>query len=190
MRLVRKCRREKGELIFFDPAHQVHNSSNGSAWQFKGKKGTKKIKANTGRRRINIIGGVNALTMKVTALVTEQNCDKEVIVDYLKKLRRQYLNGSRIYMILDNAKYNRSKDVIQKAKECNIELIYLPPYSPNLNLIERLWKFFKKKVVQNKYYEYFEEFEQVIVEFFRNIHKQIAELKSLLTLNFGIIKAI
>lgn len=190
IRLKRKCIKEGTELIFFDPAHQVHNSINGNAWQFKGKKQTKEVKSNTGRRRINIIGGVNAITMKVTTLVTEENCDKKTIVTYMKKLRRQYPKQNRIYMVLDNARYNRSKEVKEIAKSNNIRLVYLPPYCPNLNLIERLWKYFKKEIVKNKYYEQFEEFVAAIITFFKTIHKKTEELTTLLNFKFGIIKTI
>lgn len=189
-RLLRKCKEEKRELIFFDPAHQVHNSINGKAWQFKGRKGTKKIKSNTGRRRINIIGGVSAITMRVSTLITEDNCDKTTIVAFMEKLRKQYGRRKKIYIILDNARYNRSKAVIEKAKACNINLVYLPAYCPNLNLIERLWKFFKKKVIANKYYEEFADFEQAIIAFFENIQDELNDLNTLLNFKFGIIKAI
>ena len=189
-RLRSKCIKEGAALIFFDPAHQVHNSSNRNAWQFKGGKETKKVKTNTGRRRINIIGGVNAITMKITTLVTEENCDRKTVVAYLIKLRKQYPKKDKIYMVLDNARYNRSKEVKAMAKSCNIQLVYLPPYCPNLNLIERLWKYFKKKVVGNKYYEQFEEFVEVIITFFQNIHENIEELNTLLNFKFRIIKAI
>ena len=65
----------------------------------------------------------------------------------------------------------------------------MPPYSPNLCLIERLWKFFKKKVVKNKYYESFDEFYSFVCDFFSAENWKIMknELSSLLTLNFEII---
>jgi len=190
VRLKHKCIKEKSALIFFDPAHQVHNSNNGNAWQFKGRKQTKEVKSNTGRRRVNIIGGVNVITMKVTALVTEDNCDKKTIVAYMKKMRRHYPKKNKIYMVLDNARYNRSKEVKEMANSNNIQLVYLPAYCPNLNLIERLWKYFKKEVIKNKYYEQFEEFISVIIEFFKNIHQRKDELATLLNFKFGIIKTI
>lgn len=189
-RLQKKCKKEKCAMIFFDPVHQIHNSDNREAWQFKGKNGTKKIKTNTGRRRINIIGGINPITMKTTTIITEDNCDKTVVVSYLEKLRKEYPTRKKIYMILDNASYNRARMVREKAKQCNIQLVYLPPYSPNLNLIERLWKFFKKKITRNKYYELFDDFSKTIEIFFENIHGMMDELKTLLTFKFGIIKAI
>lgn len=188
-RLLKRCKEEESELIFFDPAHQVHNSSNGYAWQFKGRKGTKRIKSNTGRRRINIIGGVSAITKQVTTVITEDNCDKTTITAFMKKLSKQYQKSKKVYVILDNASYNRSREVKKEANESNIKLVYLPAYCPNLNLIERLWKFFKKKVIENKYYEEFADFEKAIITFFENIHEELNSLNTLLNFKFGIIKA-
>ena len=70
-----------------------------------------------------------------------------------------------------------------------IEILYLPPYSPNLNLIERLWKFFKKKVLYNQYYEKFEQFRKSCLDFFKkkNLRKYRKELETLLTDNFGVV---
>ena len=73
--------------------------------------------------------------------------------------------------------------VREKAKQCNIQLVYLPPYSPNLNLIERLWKFFKKKIRRNKYDELFDDFAKTIANFFENIHEMMGELKNILSLS-------
>jgi transposase len=67
--------------------------------------------------------------------------------------------------------------------------VFLPPYSPNLNLIERYWKFFKKKVLYNRYYEKFNEFKDACERFFRQPRRYLKELRSLLTENFGIIGA-
>lgn len=128
--------------------------------------------------------------MKVGTLITEANCDRTTVVAFMEKLRKQYRNGKKIYIVLDNARYNRSRDVREKAKTLKIHLVYLPPYCPNLNLIERLWKFFKKKVIANKYYEAFADFEKAIIAFFENIHAELNDLKTLLNFKFGIIKAI
>ena len=92
-------------------------------------------------------------------------------------------------MILDNARYQRAYSVQRKAEQLNIHLIYLPPYCPNLNLIERLWRYFKKKVMKNRYYETFAEFETSVEEFFINFEQHFDDLKSLLSFKFGIIKA-
>ena len=70
-----------------------------------------------------------------------------------------------------------------------IKLFFLPPYSPNLNIIERLWKIFKKKTTYNKYYEKFSVFREKCMEFFQNIEQYKTELESLMTDNFQIIQA-
>ena len=91
--------------------------------------------------------------------------------------------------MLDNARYQRSYEVREKAKELNIDLLFLPPYCPNLNLIERLWKHFKKVVMKNQYYQSFQEFEDTIYKFFKNFDTQKEILKTTLNFKFGIIKA-
>ncbi len=145
--------------------------------------------SNTGRRRLNIVGAINAISLKPTIILTEANCNKELILEYLKHLKEEYKDKMKITVILDNASYNRAYEVQDYAKENQIELFYLPPYSPNLNLIERLWRFFKKKIIKNNYYKEFKEFEEKVTIFFKDYDKYYDELKNLLTLNFGIIKA-
>ena len=86
---------------------------------------------------------------------------------------------------MDNARYQRCRLVIELAQELNIELLFLPPYSPNLNLIERLWKLTKKHCLNSKYHEDFSEFQAAITDFLEHMNERnTAELDSLLTLNF------
>ncbi len=176
-------------LLFADPVHQVHNNENDYCWQLRGAAHTKTALANTGRRRLNIIGAINAVSLQPTILLTEENCCVEVIEVFLQEIRKQYPSAKTICIVLDNARYQRAYAVQQKAAALNIELIYLPPYCPNLNLIERLWRFFKKKIMKNKYYESFDEFENAVEQFFINFNDNYDQLKSLLTFKFGIIKA-
>jgi transposase len=91
-----------------------------------------------------------------------------------------------IYVICDNARYYRSKAVQEYLKGSRIKLVFLPPYAPNLNLIERLWKFFKKQVLYNRYYESFDAFRKACEEFFGNPQQYHHELCSLLMDNFAI----
>jgi transposase len=170
--------------------HQIHNNENDYAWQVKGIKGTKQVLANTGRRRLNIIGAINPVSFKPTILLTEENCCAEVIEAFLEEIKCQYSQASTICIILDNARYQRSNLVQQKAKYLNIDLIYLPPYSPNLNLIERLWRYFKKKIMKNKYYENYDRFEEAVDQFFQSFDSRLIDMESLLNFKFGIIKAI
>ena len=180
---------DKEVLLFADPVHQIHNNENGYCWQLKGKDSTKTVLSNTGRRRLNIIGAINPVTLEPTILLTEENCCSEVIEVFLEEIRKQYKQATTICLVLDNARYQRSYEVREKAKELNIDLLFLPPYSPNLNLIERLWKHFKKVVMKNEYYQSFQEFEDTIYNFFKNFDTQKEILKTTLNFKFGIIKA-
>ena len=158
-------------------------------WQLRGAEGTAQIPSNSGRRRLNIIGAINPHTLTPTTLLIEGSCDKEVIIAFLELIKQDYPQTRSITVVLDNAAYNRAYDVVEKAEQLGITLKYLPPYSPNLNLIERLWKFFKKKVTKNTYYSTFDEFYQAVVNFFKHFDQYHGELASLLAPNFEIIKA-
>lgn len=182
-------RNDKEVLLFSDPMHQIHNVENDYAWQEIGKSGTKEIFSNTGRRRLNIIGAINPVTMQPTILLEEENCNADSIVRLLQAIKKQYHQAETICLILDNARYQKGIIAQSKAKELGIDLVFLPPYSPNLNLIERLWKFFKRKVMKNKYYEDFKTFKTAIEKFFENFDQYNTQLLTLLNFKFGIIKA-
>jgi transposase len=186
-RTIKKAKGNNGAVIFLDPTHQVYNTENGYCWQEKGAAGTKTISSSSGRKRISIIGAINAVTHRPTTIITEDNCDKEMIRQLLKQIRKDYQNKGKIYIFLDNARYSRNREVYAEAKRLNIKLIFLPPYSPNLNLIERLWKFLKNKIRKNIYYNTFAKFKKAISEFFKNIEQYETELKTLLTLKFQIV---
>jgi transposase len=177
-------------LLFADPVHQVHNNENDYCWQLRGAPNTKTALANTGRRRLNIIGAINPLTLQPTALLMEDNCCEEAIVAFLEEIKKQYVSATTICIVLDNARYQRAYSVQQRAGELGIVLVYLPPYCPNPNLIERLWRFFKKKAMKNKFYETFADFENAVEKFFVNFNDYTTELTTLLSFRFGIIKAI
>lgn len=184
-----KCAQSNGSevMLFSDPMHQIHNSSSGYAWQIKGNKNTYNVLTNSGRRRLNILGAINPITLIPTVLLTEANCDSEMTEVFFEEIRNEYPDTEIIHIFLDNASYHRAYAARDKAEELGMKLHYLPPYSPNLNLIERLWKFFKKKVIRNRYYPTFDRFFEAHCDFFRNFEDYIPELESLLTLNFQII---
>ena len=98
-----------------------------------------------------------------------------------------YAYATCIYVICDNARYYRSKAVQAYLQDSRIKLVFLPAYAPNLNLIERLWKFFKKQVLYNRYYETFDDFRAACNDFFNNPQRYQSQLRSLLTENFAII---
>lgn len=183
-------RAREGEIILFfaDPTHPTHNSENGKKWQLKGGKHTIAVLSNSGRKRLTILGGLNALTLRPTMLLTEDNCDTLMTEAFLEQLREEYPDRRiPLVIILDNAKYNHGAE--KRAKELNILLVFLPPYAPNLNLIERLWKFYKKEVKQNRYHKTFQEFFDATVSFFQHIEQHQPQLQSLLSLKFEIIKS-
>lgn len=188
-RLVSEAKSSLGTkvVLSFDPMHQVHNNENGHLWQLKGKTGTKQVLSNTGRRRLNILGAIDLVSHEIVSLVTEVNCTAETIKVFLDEVIKMYKNRTKITIFLDNAKYQRNYEVQEYAKELGITLFFMPPYSPNLCLIERLWKYFKKQVVKNIYYETYGAFYESVCLFFKNwdVHKVAS--RSLFSLRFEII---
>ena len=114
--------------------------------------------------------------------------DKKVTLEVLKNIRQTYDDGKEIIMIMDNARYNRAYVVQDLAKQLNITIKFLPPYCPNLNLIERVWKFLKKKL-KNKYIEHFADFKLWINDFCKNFDDFKSEISQLIANNIQIIKA-
>jgi transposase len=109
----------------------------------------------------------------------------ESILHFFKELEKKYPDATAIYVILDNARYHHANIVADYLVTSRIKLMWLPPYSPNLNLIERLWKMFKKNVLYNKYYPTFEDFQNASKKYFSqrsNLFK--SQLASLLTEHF------
>ncbi len=102
------------------------------------------------------------------------------------KIEAKHPKAEAIYIIVDNARYYRSRLLKEYTEGTKIKLIFLPPYSPNLNLIERYWKFFKKKVLNNRYHETFEDSKLACRRFFRKRKRYLPELQMLLTENFHI----
>lgn len=134
--------------------------------------------------------GINPIDLKFSGLIIEDNCDTETTKATLKIIRENYSDGKPIFIFLDNAAYNRSYEVQSYAFTLWITLSYLPPYSPNLNLIERLRKFMKIKLVKNRYYETLEEFRNVFISFFSNLWDYFHELKNIFDHKFQILKAV
>ena len=165
-------------LLFLDPMHQIHNNVNDyESRPPKGVEGTKQVLANTGRKRLNIIDAINPVSLQPTILLTEENCSAEVIEAFLEEIKKQYNKAKAICIILDNARYQRNNMVQTTSKLFNIDLLFLPPYSPNLNLIERLWRYFKKEVMKNKYYPDYSTFESAVETFFTQFESKKEALK-------------
>ena len=130
------------------------------------------------------LGAVHAITKQVTTHINTTYINSQIIVDFMMQLKCQYVDLP-IILVMDNAKYQHCDFVLEHAKSMNIKLLFLPPYSPNLNIIERLWKFTKKKILYAKYYETPVKFHQAIMGFFFDLNQKYQEeLDTLLTLKF------
>ncbi len=168
-------------IYFMDGAHPQHNSVAAYGWI---KKGTvKELKSNTGRKRVNINGAINIEDMS-PVVGYSNTINAQSTISLLKKIETKHPEAESIYTICDNARYYRSKKVMKYLEESKVKLVFLPAYSPNLNLIERLWKYFRKIVLYNKYYETFDEFKKACKSFFRRSKKYKEKISSLLTENF------
>ena len=143
------------------------------------------IKSPSGRQRFNVLGAINAVSKELVLVTNTSYLTSIQVCEMLIKIAARRKPAIPITIVLDNARYQRCKLVMEKAVELEIELLFLPPYSPNLNLIERLWKFVKKEVLYSKYYDNFEKFKEAIttcLEETETKHKKA--LDSLLTLKF------
>jgi len=177
---IQEAQDGKCYLLFMDAAHFILQPFICALWSairlF--------IKAASGRNRINVLGVVNAITKEVITLSNTTFISAETIVEFLKQLRNHYIDLP-LKIVLDNARYQHCKLVEETAKSLGITLLFLPSYSPNLNIIERLWKFTKKKILYAKYYDSPTKFHQAVIEFFQTINlKYNKDLKNLLTLKF------
>lgn len=183
---LKKKKKEADRIYFIDGVHPLHNSQPAYGWIRKGTEMV--IPSNTGRQRLNLNGAYNLEDHK--AIVQEaDSINAQSTVRLLEEIMENQPSGL-IYIILDNAKYYRSELVKTFVKQNKrIKLVFLPPYSPNLNIIERLWKFFKKNVTYNTYYEKFAVFREYCLRFFKNLDKYRTELETLMTDNFQLIQA-
>jgi len=126
--------------------------------------------------------------MRFDSLITESNCDTFSNIRAFKELRKSYPDWKEIVVILDNARYNHSTMSSEEVSLLNITSFFLPPYSPNLNLIERVWKFMKSEVLKNIYYPTFDGFWNAIVDFCWNFDKYQSKIKSIMSQKFQILK--
>jgi transposase len=177
---LRQARRLRRVVCFVDAAHFVHGTFLGYLWCST----RLLIRGPSGRKRFNVLGAIDAVTRELTAVTNDTTIDATAICELLRKLSARY-PGLPLTLVLDNARYQRCEPVRLLAAELRIEMLYLPAYSPNLNLIERLWKFVKKEVLSCRYYDDFARFKAAIVECLEQVEGKHSEaIASLLTLKF------
>ena len=170
----------KGHVFFVDAAHFVLGTFLCNLWSFT----RIFVRAASGRQRFNVLGAWNAVAGELIAVTNTTVVNAETMCELLRKIAAVGLTGP-ITLVLDNARYQRNAMVQDLAKELGLALLFLPPYSPNLNLIERLWKFVKRRTLYGRYYATFAEFRAAIEETLNDLSTTHADqLKTIMTLNF------
>ena len=168
--LMERAKRNEIVLSFVDAAHFVMGCD------FLGYiygKTRRFVKTASGRKRYNVLGALNFVTKKMTTVVNDTYITSTEICLLLIELASEYA-GKTIHLVLDNARYQKCALVQDTAHRLGIVLVYVPPYSPNLNLIERLWKFTKAKL-RTKYYHDFDGFKQKINSILCNTDKEFLQ---------------
>ena len=169
-----------------DAAHFVYGAFQGYLWSFE----RVFVKTGSGRQRFNVLGAYDPISHKLITVENESIVNAKTICKMLHKIR--YQSGSEaVSIILDNAKYQHCDFVIKRAAKLKIDLIFLPTYSPNLNLIERYWKYVKKTCLNSVYHINFSAFKETIKSCLQktNIDDEVRfELSTLMTLKFQIFK--
>ena len=174
----------KRAVFFMDAAHFVLAPFLGFLWSVV----RIFIQAPSGRQRFNVLGAINAITHELITVTNEAYITAESVCALLEKLATLHL-GVPITIFLDNARYQHCALVQATAARLKIELCFLPSYSPNLNLIERLWKFVKKQCLYSKYYVDFTSFKVAITACLDETageHKEA--LDTLLSLRFQLLQ--
>ena len=179
--LIQLAKDGKAHLFFVDSAHFILQPFVCMLWCFS----RIFIKAASGRNRINVLGALHATTLQLETVINTEYINALTIIELLNQIAKNFA-GLPIHIVLDYARYQHCKIVMETAKELGIELVFLPPYSPNLNLIERLWKFIKKKTLYGHFYETAKEFHYAINQSVQKIKNKEynQELQTLLTLKF------
>jgi len=150
------------KIYFMDACHPQHNSMTAYAWIETGTE--KEIKSNTGRQRVNINGLYSPMDQEIIYR-KDESINAQSTIELLKQLEQKHPELKTIYIIRDNARYYASVLVKEYLEKSKIKMMPLPSYSPNLNLIERLWKYLKKNICYNQYYEKYSDFKSKIDDF-------------------------
>jgi transposase len=170
----------EGHVFFVDAAHFVFGTFLGCLWSFA----RIFVRAASGRQRFNVLGAWNAITRELITVTNTTVVNTETISELLRKIAGSGLSGP-ITLVLDNARYQHNAAVKALAQGLGIRLLFLPSYSPNLNLIERLWKFTKRRALYGRYHPTFREFQAAIQEVLDGIPTVHAKpLAKLMTLKF------
>lgn len=178
--LVEQAQQHQIHLFFVDAAHFVMLPFLGYLYSLT----VRYVKSTSGRKRFNVLGALNAISHELITISNHAYINAWSVCELLEKLHQRY-RDLPIVLVMDNARYQKCQLVLEKAQNLNIQIIFLPPYSPNLNLIERLWKFVKKEVLYNEYYQEYNKFCTAISDCLDQTHTtHKAALATLLTPKF------
>ncbi|MDB6139045.1 MAG: transposase [Verrucomicrobiaceae bacterium] len=178
-RLEQAARGER-KVFFVDAAHFVLGAFLGFMWCFA----RPFIRTSPGGQRYSVLGAVDSHSKEILSIRTPGNINAQSVCELLALIRDKHPPNA-ITLVMDNARYQRCELVSEQAAHLDVELLYLPACSPNLNLIERLWKLVKKRCLTNRYHENFAAFRVAIDDCLDELGGTAsAELHSLLSLNF------
>jgi len=186
--LLKTTADNKAVIYYVDGVHPTHNTRSTYGWIEKGSDFEQPTVS--GRDRVNINGAINAMVVDEVHVVECQSVNAQSTKELYSKLIEKNTTANVIYTISDNAKYYRNRELNEWMKNTKIKPVFLPPYSPNLNLIERLWKFLRKEVINKTFYRTKEEFKAAIMYFFDHIKDYKENLETLMTLKFHISKSV
>ena len=169
-----------GHVLFVDAAHFVYGTFLCCLWSIL----RVFVRAASGRQRFNVLGAWNAVTRRLVSVTNTSVGNTDTMCQLLRAIAAERLVGP-VTVVLDNARYQRNQVVQGLAVELDIRLLFLPSYSPHLNLIERLWGFAKRRSVYGKYHPDFASFRAAIENALAGIPTTHAKaLESLMTLQF------
>lgn len=170
----------RGHVFFVDAAHFVYGTFLCCLWSI----GRVFVRAASGRQRFNVLGAWNAVTRELISVTNTTVVNTETMCELLHKIAALGLKGP-VTLVLDNARHQRNAAVMALADSLGITLLFLPSYSPNLNLIERLWRFLKRRSVHGRYHPTFADFRAAIEDTIAGLSTTHAdELATLMTFNF------
>jgi transposase len=180
--LLSEAKVGKHTVLFVDAAHFVMGAYLGMLWCFV----RQLLPSASGRKRHNILGAYDPVRHEAITVTNDTYINQHVFCTFLDKIAATYAESEcPITLILDNARYQKCQSVFDKAEALGIELLYLPPYSPNLNLIERLWRFVKKQVLYCKHYDKFVDFKNSIDTCMSELATKFkSNMESLITFRF------